>query len=228
MTLHSHDKTLSAWSLRLALAVTAGALVSTLLASPASSSPALPGVRTSGKPVPAGTWVRYSFYRPGKRVVLLRLAALERVGNAQWFEVSLVQRRGKTMVFKTLVEGGVGKPKRVLKAIVRPPGQLPLLLPPKLAKAQLPKLDTKGPGTLLGKGTLKVPAGRFAAAHYRRKRGGKIEDIWLSKAVAGFPLLRYRAAGVRVELIAHGKGARSEIVREPVKLDPRLLRGLSR
>lgn len=185
----------------------------------------LPGMRVSAK-VPPGAWARYSLYRPSQPVVLLRMAALERVGKAQWYEVSLTLRRGQTMVFKTLVEGGLDKPQRVLKAIVRPPGQLPLLLPDKLARKQLPKLDRRGPGKVVSKGPLRVPAGRFPAVHYRRTQGKKVEDIWLTKAIPGWPLLRYRAKGVRVELVATGKGARSEIVREPVKLDPRLLRGL--
>ncbi|PID38507.1 MAG: hypothetical protein CSB49_05230 [Proteobacteria bacterium] len=208
-------------------------LLASTLGGPSLAAPALvPGVRTSGKPVSSGSWVRYSFYRPGQPVALVRMAALERVGKAQWFEVSLTLRRGQTLVFKSLVEGDLGQPRRVLKMIVRAPGQVPMLLPEALARKRLPRLETQSPGTLVGKGPLRVPAGRFAAMHYRRTKGQKgqkrqtVEDLWLSKAIPGWPLLRYRAAGVRVELVAWGQGAQSAITRQPVKLDPRLIRGM--
>ena len=189
----------------------------------APPTPPVPGLRVGNKPIPPGSWVRYSYYHPRKGVLLLRLAALERIGKAQWFELSFTFRQGQTLTMKTLLEGSMGKPKRVLRSIVQPPGQVPLILPQKLAAKQLPKLDSGSPGKVVGRGPLTVPAGRFKATHYRRRRKGKVEEAWLTDAIPGWPLLRYRAGKLRIDLVAHGKGARSAIVGTPVKLDPRFL-----
>ncbi len=187
--------------------------------------PRLPGVRVRPGAIAPGTWVRYSIYLPKRGVTLVRMSALGRVGKAQWFEVSLTRSRGRSLIIKTLIEGTLDRPKRVRETIVQPPGQVPLRLPAELAGKLAPRFDMGKPGRAIGRETVVVPAGRFSATHFRRKRKGHVEDAWLSPSVAGWPLLRYRSGKTRIELIARGTDARSEISQTPVDFDPRLISG---
>lgn len=209
-------------SLLLALAV--GARVEAQGLAPPSQ---LSGLSLKPGKVAVGTWVRYSLYDvPRGRVVVVRLAALSRKASAQWYEVKFTLERGRAFVLQTLVEGSLDKPTRVRETIIQPPGQIPLRLPEAWAKKPLPALAQKKPGKEVGKTSISVPAGTFAVTHYRRTIKGQVEDSWISTKVPFAPVVRYRSAKVRLELLGYGKDATSSLTGEPVKLDPRLLRRL--
>jgi hypothetical protein len=88
---------------------------------------------------------------------------------------------------------------------------------------------------LLGKETVKVPAGAFPADHYRvdNPRGGTI-DYWLAKDAGPFGVVKLqleRVAGpgeeggkVTYELSAKGKGARPELTKPAKPFDPEVMR----
>jgi hypothetical protein len=192
------------------------------------AGPALPVLPATAGTIAPGTWVLYSLYnRTTRQPGLLRLSALEREGKAQWFEMGVTDHRQLTLRTKVLVEGPIAAPKRVLKAIVQPPGQQPLLLPDKLAAKQVPSFSSRPTDKtrLVSRGRLKVAAGTFVCERHR-STSGPTRDIWLSEHVPGWPLVKLETPTVTVELAAHGMSARSQIEGTPLKLDEKLLQSL--
>jgi hypothetical protein len=182
----------------------------------------------AGGDLSPGRWVRYSLVNlTNGAAILIKIAALERVKSkkAQWFEISMTSR-ARQLVFRALLQGTPGAAKQVLKAIVQPPGQVPFYLPQTVAAKQLPKAKAaRSKGKLLGKVTLRTPAGRFSCRRYQRHSGPRRELVWVSSQLKGFSMVQYQSATIRVQLIGHGKGATTEIRGRPIKLDGRLLKG---
>jgi hypothetical protein len=205
-------------------------LLSLLASLPASAQPQIPTLPVRTGAIPPGTWVQYSLVnRVTGQTALVRLAVLEREGAGQWFEVAITDPRRQTLRTRSLVEGTLLAPKRILKAIVQPPGQQPLLLPDRLAAKQLPAFRPSGDkgAKLVSRGKIKVAAGTFVAAHYRGVDSKKhVVESWISDQITGWPLVKLLTGDLIVELAAWGKNARSQIEGTPVKLDEKMLRGL--
>jgi hypothetical protein len=160
--------------------------------------------------------------------VVVRIVALERESKGRWVEIDITDQRRQTLVMKTLLEGTLAKPKRVLKTVVQPPGLQPLLLPSKLAAKKLPKVGgARDPSLkLVGKVKVKVAAGTFSASHYRKEEKGEVFELWSSDDVPAWPMVKARTPKVVLELAGYGKGGRSRIRGKPGKLDPQLLKRL--
>lgn len=194
---------------------------------PARVLPSLPATAGPFKP---GTWVRYSVYNlQTKQAMKVRIAALEAEGKGQWLEFSITDQRGMHLVLKSLMEGSIAAPKRVLKTVLQPPGHQPVVIPGKRGAAQLPKMRV-GPdpkAKRVGKERVKVAAGTFTAVHYRSVDAkGRVTELWSSEQVPGWPMIKARTPEVVLELAGHGDGARTQIVGKPGKLDERLLKRL--
>jgi hypothetical protein len=190
----------------------------------------LPSLPVAPGPFKPGTWVRYSVYNlQTKRAMQVRIAALEAEGKGQWVEFTITDHRGMHLVLKSLLEGSIGAPKRVLKTVLQPPGHQPVLIPGKRGAAQLPKMraGTDPKAKRVGKVRVKVAAGTFTAVHYRSVDAkGKVSELWSSDQVPGWPMVKARTPEVVLELADHGTGARTQIVGKPGKLDERLLKKL--
>lgn len=208
--------------------------VCSLLCAPAVAqlNPArvLPRLATSSKQaLKPGIWVKYTLYlKQSRRVLRVRMAALERERGGQWFEIALTDPSRRTMVFKSLVEGTLAKPKRILRCIVQPPGQKALLLPESMAQKQLPAFSA-GPGPaarLVGQQQVKVAAGTFKARKYRREHKGVVTWAWFSAKVPGWPMVKVESPQLIMELVSHGTSARTQIKGKPAKLDQRMLKRL--
>lgn len=184
------------------------------------------GLLVAAKGVASGQWALYSMKGPKIGAVQIRLAAFERKGKAQWFEISMQKNTRERIVFRALVEGALDKPTRVRQLIVQPLGQLALILPEQKSAAQLPKLGSLPPKRASAKKTrLKIKAGQFNAIYSFDLQKGKKRQLWIrADAHQTWPLLKFISDSRKVELISYGKDARSDIVGTPVKLDPRLMR----
>lgn len=205
---------------------TGAACLLAALAAPAA--PPLPPIQARSDQLAPGTWVSYAVLNVASgEAALVRMAALEREGRGQWFEIGITDQRQRRLVLKTLVEGPLDRPRRILKGIVQPPDQRPLVLPEELVAKQMPTFragQEKG-ARLLGTVKVKVAGGSFKARHFRRRhKDGTEEDSWISDQIPGWPMVKFETQRVHLELTGHGKDARSQIEGHPVKLDPRLLR----
>jgi hypothetical protein len=205
-------------------------LLSLLASLPASAQPQIPTLPVRSGVIPPGTWVQYSLIsRVTGQAALIRLAVLQKEGAGQWFEIAVTNERRQTLRTRTLVEGTLLAPKRVLKAIVQPPGQQPFILPDRLAVKQVPMFRSSSDGNakLVSRGKIKVAAGTFVAARYRGVDAKKrVIESWVSDQIAGWPLVKLQTSDLIVELAAWGKNARSQIEGTPLKLDEKMLRGL--
>jgi hypothetical protein len=190
----------------------------------------LPPLPTSVRAPEPGTWVRYSlFYKRTRQLLQIRMALLGREGDASWFEVSITDDQRRTMVYKTLLKGPLHAPTRIVRALVQPPGQRALLLPSSVGDQPLPRFH-RSPGKR-GKRVaravkVKVPAGTFTAAHYRKGSGKQATEIWMTSRLKGWPVVKVVSPALVMELSAHGGNARSQIRGKPIKLDKQLLKQL--
>jgi len=189
----------------------------------------LPTLQTDKGAIKPGTWVQYTIYQRATREVnAVRIAALERVsGKGQWFEIAITDQGKRTLVLKTLIAGTLSAPKGMLKTIVQPPGHQPVELPPgKQGAVKLPRMAT-GPdprARLVGTGKVKVAGGTFVASRYRTvDKKGRVSQVWSSKDVPGWPMVKAESPDALIELSGFGKGATSQIRGKPGKLDPKLL-----
>lgn len=204
--------------------------LTSLLAAPAAARrpglAALPSLQVRAGELVPGTWVEYALrQRRSGRAVLVRLSALERERDAQWIEIGFTgSRRRGGLVFKVLVRGLSDKTVRVVRAIVQPAGQAPLLIPRDLLRGKLPRFE-RGPGRagFVGREKVRVAAGVFTAAHYRHRRDGVTQEAWISSAVKGWPLVKVRTTRSVLELVDHGRSASSQIHGRPIKINRRLL-----
>lgn len=178
-----------------------------------------------------GTWARVALTNNGGQRITLRMAALAHERGGQWFEFSYGGDTPTPVVLKTLLDGRLEQPKRTLEALVQIGAQVPIALPVKLLAKQIPsfarepqRTDGEGGAHLVGKERVKVAAGTFVARHYRRTlEGGKREDLWLSDQVPGWPLVKLVRPDLALELVGHGRDAKSELRGRPVDLSPSLL-----
>lgn len=188
----------------------------------------LPGLAASSEIKP-GSWVRYTMLvRKSGAVIRVRLAALDKEGDSQWFELSMTDSVRGTMTFKALIKGGLASPKGVEKVLVQPHGQRPLLLPTAMAKNPFPAFISGPPkkAKLISSGKVKVAGGTFKAKRYRTTKDGKDREIWLTKEVPGWPLIKVDSPEVLMELADHGTKATSAIKGKPLKLDTKLAKQL--
>ncbi|MBK8482293.1 MAG: hypothetical protein IPL40_14180 [Proteobacteria bacterium] len=217
--------------------------------------PGLPPIEVQVGGTAPGVWVRYALVnRRRGEVVLLRLAALERERGGQWFELSFTDPQRRTMITRLLLAapapvpaaaGAAGDPAaaaagRVLRAIVQPPGQAPLILPTQaLARQRVPfaagtlrdarevgrevvrtaagKFDTRR--LLLGAGAGRTAAGKASGAASASAAG----VVWVSDALAGWSVVKARLGDQELELIGRGAQAVSELRGRPLALDPALV-----
>ncbi|MCA9665623.1 MAG: hypothetical protein KC503_08540 [Myxococcales bacterium] len=211
-------------------------VASTRTASAQLRGPGLPALAVASKKLVPGLWVRYAIVNTGaSQAMLVYIAALERKGDAQWFEMSITGGQRRTLLMRTLVKGLGGKDPskvKVVEAIVQPPGQRPLRLPSEAANKQRPPVQaasnlSRGHGAKVTRNVrVQVAGGAFTTTHFRRRVGGHEEQTWMSAALGAWPLVKYQLGTLSIELVAHGKSASTRIQGEPVKLDKRLLKQL--
>lgn len=195
----------------------------------------LPELETKAGELEAGTWVKYAVRKGrGQQPFIVRMAALAKQGRGQWFEFSFVGPMGRSVVFRALVEGRLTAPKRVRSAAFQIAGQPALAVPPEMLEQRMssrPRAKSgkgsrkgKGRGKVVGRGKVRVPAGVFRATRYRRRdRKGRRVDAWISTQVPGWRLVKLEGPDLSLELVGHGKSARSQIRGTPASIDSKML-----
>jgi hypothetical protein len=163
---------------------------------------------------------------------------------------ALVARDASSVTMETTMEGGVmamlgGKmtmkmvmdpdpttaAKPIKQMIMQVGDQDPMLAPDTMQTQKYSKPD---PSTLVGKETIKVPAGSFKTSHYRSKTEQGTVDVWVSEDAPPTGLVKLAMSGLQVapgvqgmvmELTAQGKGAKSIITKPPKPFDPQKMMG---
>ena len=78
----------------------------------------------------------------------------------------------------------------------------------------------------MGRRSVTVRAGRFVAEHFRRLTKSGQEDVWVSKEVAGWPVVRVRTRQIELELESWGTDAKTDLTGSPIDMHPQLRRQL--
>lgn len=206
--------------------------------------------------VPVGTWAEYQIKRGDEPARKLRHALVGKSGSTYVLESRSESPRGGRVITQTSVTSDPAAEGAVKKVVSQLGDAEPMEMPVRPhAEGPPPGSPPHGrdgrrmgmgrtsarflkpdPKALLGKETVKLVAGSFAAEHYRQvgPHGGTV-DYWLSEDVGPFGLVKLEvdrpggaegnAGKVTMELVAKGKGATAEITKPAKPFDPGALRG---
>jgi hypothetical protein len=197
--------------------------------------------------VAIGTWGEYELRRGEQPARKTRHALVGKEGAAFVLETSSESPRGGKTITRTVVDADPTKEGAVKKVIVQMGDNDPMEMPQGRGGggpgergggmrfgARFLKPDAK---TLVGKETVKVPAGTFQAEHHRTEgpNGGKV-DFWVAKDAGPLGLIKMEmdiparpdgegGGKLKSELLARGKGAKPEITKPAKPFDPSQMRG---
>jgi hypothetical protein len=208
---------------------------------------------TALEKVPVGTWAEYTVKRGDQPARKVRHALVGKEGKDFVLETKSEGQNGAPMISHVVVdpdptkEGGVKKV--VLQMGTNDPMEMPTAGRPggggggggdgNRGGGRGARFIKPDPKKLVGKETVKVPAGTFQAEHYRDEgpRGGTI-DFWIAKDAGplGFVKMESDRPGgdndnggkTVVELSAKGKGAKPEVTKAAKPMDPEMMREMFR
>jgi hypothetical protein len=185
---------------------------------------------------PLGSWAAYTVNLKGMPPLKQRFSLVARDAATSTFELATEGgAMGPTPVVVRVVLGSdLAKPDRLKKLVMQLGDNDPMELRKEQGapKDQFAPLDPK---KLVGRETIKVPAGSLATRHFRDKTAAGRTDVWVSDEAPPFGIVKMEgvvtpAAGgpsypVVMELTERGKDARAVIVRAPQPFDPNVLQG---
>jgi hypothetical protein len=188
------------------------------------------------KKVEIGSWASYGMTL-GQMTMTAKIALVARDASSVSMETSMeggmTAMMGGPMTMKLVLDPDpTSAPKPVKQMIMQIGDQDPMLAPDTTQAQQYTKPDPK---TVVGKETIKVPAGSFKTTHYRNKTAQGTMDAWMSESVAPTGLVKLEMAGMQangqplpamvMELNASGKGAKPVITKPPKPFDPQKMMG---
>ena len=212
-------------------AVTAGSLPA--VAQPGGALGATP-LAVDLKKVPLGSWAEY------------QISFGDKAAKARW---ALVGRKADSVTIEMIMEGGPAAQmggKMTARLVMAPDptktdhavkqmvmqleGQDPMEMPTQGTNQKFEKPDPK---KLVGKETVKVPAGSIATSHYRDNNERGSIDMWISESAPPLGLVKLNfvpKAGapmpsVSMELSGKGKDAKATITKTPKPFDPAAMMG---
>lgn len=186
------------------------------------------------KKVPVGAWSAYQV-SVGEQKGKAHWALVDRTSDHVTVEMAMEggptqMMGGKMTIQMTLAPDPTTAAKPVQKVVMQPEGKDPMIMP---SEAPSPKFEKPDPKKLVGKETVKVPAGSFPTKHYRSSEDRGVVDMWLTETVSPLGMVKMTVtpkAGspvppVSLELSEQGKDAKSAITKAPKPFDPASLMG---
>lgn len=192
---------------------------------------------------PVGAWAEYSLHqdqaksgRGLKTTVRWALVARDKRGATLEATAHGGPKLGSKVVMRTVVASDVSKKKQrapIKKLDLQVGSHAPLALS-KGALGMQQRLSKPDPKKRVNKGRIKTAAGTFQTVHYRERVDRGSVDIWVSDRVPPLGLVKMtftpkKRGGARItaELLRSGKGAKSAIVKKPVRLNATVMRKLA-
>jgi hypothetical protein len=188
------------------------------------------------KKVEIGSWASYEMTM-GQMTMTAKVALVARDASSGSMETTMeggmTAMMGGAMTMKMVMDPDpTGAPKPIKQMIMQIGDQDPMLAPDNTQAQSYTKPDPK---TLVGKETIKVPAGSFKTTHYRNKTAQGTMDAWMSESVAPTGMVKLEMTGMQangqqmpgmvMELKASGKGAKPIITKPPKPFDPQKMMG---
>jgi hypothetical protein len=179
---------------------------------------------------PVGGWAEYSAVLQNKDPYTMRYAVIgdeSRAGKPlKWLELRMTSsKKDGNMIYQMLVPGSPSQLADVHEIVMKH-GEKPAMkmdgMMLKMMRGQLEKqsflTDICKDVTLVGPAEVSVPAGKFKGQQFH---SAKYEsDTWIT---AGVPFSMVKSVGkdYRLELVGHGKGAKSSITETPHNMGAR-------
>lgn len=188
------------------------------------------------KKVEVGSWASYST-TVAQMTMSTKMALVARDASSVTMETSMeggmMAMMGGKMTMKIVMDPDPTTAAKPVKQVVMQMGdQDPMLAPENMPTQKFSKPDPK---TLVGKETLKVPAGSFKTSHYRNKNEQGTVDLWVSEEAPPTGLVKLTTSGMQIggqeipgmtmELSALGKGAKPTVTKKPKPFDAQKLMG---
>jgi hypothetical protein len=192
------------------------------------------------KKAPVGAWAEYQV-AIGEGNAKARWALVGRSADNVVIEMAMdggpaAQMGGKMTVALTLAPDPIKAERPVKKMVMQVEGKDPMEMPSEGPNHRFEKPDPK---KLVGKETIKVPAGSFPTSHYRDSNERGTLDLWISETVPPLGVVKLQMtpkagtgggpAGppqqVTMELSRQGKDAKPVITKAPKPFDPGALMG---
>jgi hypothetical protein len=183
-----------------------------------------------------GSWASYDM-KMGEMGMTAKMALVARDADSVSMETSMeggmMAMMGGKMTMKIVMDPDPTTAAKPVKLMIMQVGDQDPMLAPDSTPAQ--KYSKPDPSALVGKETIKVPAGSFKTSHYRNKTAEGTSDVWVSEDVLPTGLVKLTTSGITVggqqlpgmsmELKATGKGAKSFITKAPKPFDPQKMMG---
>jgi hypothetical protein len=175
----------------------------------------------------AGSWAEYKAVLQQKDPYTMRYAV---IGNEardgkelQWVEMRMTGgNKDQDMIYQILVPGSLVQMDQVQEIVFKSADKPAMKMNPmmmNMIRGQLEKQSFYSKAcegvTLVGKESVKVPAGSYDALHFRST--DHAVDTWIAPAVP-FSMVKTTGKDFHMELAAQGDGAKSSITEKPQEM----------
>jgi hypothetical protein len=174
---------------------------------------------TEFKPV-VGGWAEYQF--TGKDLpTKMRIAIVGKEGDAYWYESQMESKKHGKTTSKMLVAGDPTDMKNVKRMIVKEGEKPATEMPTEMMSMFGGKKGQGSKGKLveMGAETVTVPAGNFKTQRMRYTEDKIVIDMWVSKDIPPYGLVKTTMKDGDMVLLAYGKGAKTTITETPKKFE---------
>jgi hypothetical protein len=192
---------------------------------------------------PVGSWAAYTMKvgAAGDVQMNTRWAFLGRDAGGNTVELTMEGPAagssaigGKVVTRMLLVPDPIGASKPFRQIVMQLGDREPMVIPLDMPGLPAQKFQNPDPKKMIGRETITVAAGSFAASHYRDVLPDSTVDSWLNDQVPPLGVVKIQstprpdAVGpggqpmppVTMELLSHGRDARPAITRTPGRFDP--------
>lgn len=146
--------------------------------------------------------------------------------DAYWLESTVDTQRMGTMVVKELIVVD-GNTSHITKMVMLMPGRGPMEFPvgDNSPMAQKPPDDIRTTADDLGSESITVPAGTFTCEHYKGKGKDEGSDVWVSKDVSPYGLVKITDKGKdqTIVLAKVDKDVQDKITGTPTPFNPMMM-----
>lgn len=188
------------------------------------------------KKVELGSWSSYKMTM-GDMAMTTKFALVARDATSVAMETTMAggmtAMMGGKMTVKLVMDPDPTTAAKPVKQMIMQVGDQDPMLAPDTSAAQ--KYSKPDPKTLVGKETIKVPAGSYNTSHYRTKTEQGTVDVWVSEDVPPTGLVKLvtspmkmngqQVPGMEMQLASTGKGAKPIITKAPKPFDPQKMMG---
>jgi hypothetical protein len=170
------------------------------------------------KPV-VGGWSEYQMTSKREGTTKMKVAIVDKEGDAYWFETVMEGGQEKRTIMKMLVSGNPEDQKNIKRMIVKQGNEPAMEMPVEMM--QQPSKSQAQSGKVIDKGTetIKVPAGTFKTQHSQYQDAEGVVDTWMYKDVSPYGMIKSVSKDTEMVLIGYGTGAKTQITETPQKFE---------